>query len=192
MSNTDKIYPAFIAMQAQVQHAVKNAVNPHLKNGYADLASVMNVSREPLAANGLAITQTGAIRDGKQVLISKMVHISGQDIESKMVVFNEKGTAQGMGSGWTYARRYSWAALVGIASEDDDGNDASNRDKARGKARGGAAGLKDALKDNPREDALEKVKAAATRDELVGIYKANPRPDIEAACKARAKEVSGE
>lgn len=43
----------------------------------------------------------------------------------------EKSTPQGMGSAYTYGRRYGLAALLGIvADEDDDGNAASAPAKA--------------------------------------------------------------
>jgi len=38
----------------------------------------------------------------------------------------EKQTAQSMGSGISYARRYSLAALVCIGADDDDGNEATS------------------------------------------------------------------
>ena len=38
-----------------------------------------------------------------------------------------KADPQGMGSAVTYARRYSYMAIIGLAAEDDDGNAASRQ-----------------------------------------------------------------
>jgi hypothetical protein len=45
-----------------------------------------------------------------------------------------KSDPQGIGSCITYARRYSLAAMVGVAPEDDDGNAASQKPEFKSKA----------------------------------------------------------
>jgi hypothetical protein len=57
------------------------------------------------------------------------MHSSGQWIESAYpIIFNERPHV--MGSAITYAKRYSWSAITGIAAEvDDDGNEANDAAK---------------------------------------------------------------
>ena len=111
--------------QGQMRHAVKDSVNPHFKNRYADLASVWDAVRDPLAANGLAIVQL--IEDGEHGphVTTTLLHASGEWIASGYTIPASKADAQGYGSAITYARRYALAAICGIAQDDDDGQAAA-------------------------------------------------------------------
>ena len=63
--------------QGQLAGALKDSSNPFFKSKYADLESVWGVAREPLADNGLAVTQTPC-KDGrtdkKQIRFCKNSH----------------------------------------------------------------------------------------------------------------------
>ena len=112
---------ALSAFQAQCEPATKNAANPHLKNKYADLASIWDAIREPLAVNGLAVVQLPAPgAPGSLCLRTVLLHKSGEWISSEIVMPLAKSDPQGYGSGLTYARRYALAAMLGITQEDDD------------------------------------------------------------------------
>lgn len=103
--------------------AKKDSSNPFFKSKYADLHAVLEAVREPLSKNGLCVSQTIEVCDsGLQVVRTTLGHESGQYIGGVCPIINTKGDAQGMGSAITYARRYSLAAIVGIAQMDDDGN----------------------------------------------------------------------
>jgi hypothetical protein len=117
---------ALAKVQGALKPAVKDATNPHLKNRYADLSSCWQAAQELLAANGLAVIQTGEVDgDGRQYLATILVHESGQWIKGRLYVPAEeqRGTnaAQQLGSALTYVRRYGLCALLGITTEDDDG-----------------------------------------------------------------------
>src|SRR5262249_55696973 len=63
-------------------------------------------------------------------LVSILAHSSGEWIKGTLTLpatGRDGFTAQSCGSSITYARRYSYAAITGCASEDDDGNAASGR-----------------------------------------------------------------
>lgn len=92
---------------------------------YANLESVIEATRVPFARNGLVVSQLSGVHEGKMVLITLLMHSSGQWLKSVMPVMNERNTAQSLGSGLTYARRYSLAALAGVTQTDDDGEEAS-------------------------------------------------------------------
>lgn len=87
---------------------------------YADLASVMEAIRAPLAAAGLAVSQPTVFKDGGLWLRTVLVHTSGEFIESYYPLPNNPGSPQAMGSAITYARRYTLASILGIVTEDDD------------------------------------------------------------------------
>lgn len=121
-----ELFGALTKAQSELHGAKKDAVNPHLGNKYADLASCWEAIREVLAKNGLCVIQRGDIGpDGKPVLITTLGHSSGQSIEGRVPVLiadaNKLNAMQALGSAWTYARRYGLAAIVGLTAEDDDG-----------------------------------------------------------------------
>jgi hypothetical protein len=112
--------------QAAFKPAIKDAANPFFKSKYVDLAGAIDASREALAANGLAVIQTTEVLDnGTTVLRTTLAHSSGEWIASVYPVVPVKADPQGMGSALTYARRYCLMAIIGLAAEDDDGNQAS-------------------------------------------------------------------
>jgi hypothetical protein len=64
--------------------------------------------------------------DGGLLVSTRLLHESGQWIESSCPVPLTKKDGHGLGSAITYGRRYNVLALAGVAPEDDDGNAASN------------------------------------------------------------------
>jgi hypothetical protein len=121
-----KIAAALAKAQGAMRAAVKDAVNPHFKSRYADLAGVWDACREPLSVNGLAVVQApGEVGDRTICITTLLTHESGEWIQSTFVIPVTKPDAQGVGSSITYARRYALAAMVGIVQDDDDGNAAS-------------------------------------------------------------------
>ena len=118
---------ALAKAQASIKGAIKDATNPHYKSKYADLASIWDAAREPLTKNGLSVVQLpGYEKDGNIcTLTTILLHISGQWIKGVSGAPVAKPDAQGVGSAVTYLRRYSLAAVAGIAPEDDDGEAAS-------------------------------------------------------------------
>jgi hypothetical protein len=118
---------ALAKAQGQMSAAKKDALNPHFKSKYADLASIWDACRDVLSANGLAVIQrVGAAADSVCVT-TMLVHSSGEWVKDTCVMPVAQRTPQGVGSAITYARRYALSALVGVAAEDDDGNAASGR-----------------------------------------------------------------
>lgn len=120
---------ALAAAQGQMENAKKDSKNPHFGSSYADLASVWDACRAALSSNGLAVVQTVAAGDhGATVTVhTLLLHSSGQFIREALTLPVAQKTPQGVGSAITYGRRYSLAALVGIAQEDDDGNAGSGQ-----------------------------------------------------------------
>lgn len=112
---------ALVEFQRSSPDIRKNAVNPHFKNRYADLASIIDAVRGPLTDAGLAVVQ---LPDGDD-LITRLVHKSGQWISSRTALKCSKPDAQGYGSALTYARRYAISAMLNLAADDDDGEAAS-------------------------------------------------------------------
>ncbi|WP_298997136.1 ERF family protein [uncultured Desulfovibrio sp.] len=125
-----EIAEALSIAQAEINPAEKNAINPHLKNKYANISAIYDAVREVLPKHGLCVVQTMLPTDGTRAHVRTILaHKSGQWFASECVMpLDRQGGAQGMGSAITYARRYSLSAILGVvADEDDDGNSAQGR-----------------------------------------------------------------
>jgi len=123
------LYAALSNAQTEIRNAEKNQDNPFLKSNYADLAAVMNACRGALAKNGLSLIQRPLdprFTDGREVLRlhTMLVHKDGGSIGSEweMPIEGSEKTplAQRYGITMTYMRRYSAAAILGIAQADED------------------------------------------------------------------------
>jgi hypothetical protein len=149
---------ALAKAQGEMKNAAKSSDNPYFKSKYADLAEVLNVAREPLSKNGLSIMQANeGVTNGYMSVTTLLMHSSGQYIKSTGSFPVGKQDAQGNGSALTYARRYSLAAMLGIAQEDDDGNSAcAPEPKQKPKAQPQATGDK-FVKITPQGDVIVTV-----------------------------------
>lgn len=116
---------ALAKAQAEIEGASKDRVNPHFKASYATLSSVWEACRAALAKNGLAVVQSPVSEGSTVTVYTTVMHASGEWMRSALSASARDGTPQSIGSAITYLRRYSLAAMVGVAPEDDDGNEAS-------------------------------------------------------------------
>jgi hypothetical protein len=121
---------ALAKAQGAIKGAVKDSLNPHFKNKYADLASVWDACRAQLASNGLSVVQCLGSEEGGVRITTTLLHASGQWISDDLIM-PAGATPQTAGSAITYGRRYGLAAMVGVAPEDDDANAASNAAPSR-------------------------------------------------------------
>lgn len=98
--------------------------------GYATLASVMEATLPALSANGLAVIQLPYIEGNKVTIQTILGHAqTGEEIRNHITMLAQDATPQKIGSCLTYAKRYAWMSIVGIApDEDDDGNQAQGND----------------------------------------------------------------
>lgn len=118
-----KIAPALVKAQAVIASAEKSALNPHLKNKYANLGDVMAAVKPALETNKLMFMQTPIeSEDGKLHLETLIIHESGEYIGGILVMPLQKQDPQGYGSALTYAKRYHLSSILGVNQEDDDGN----------------------------------------------------------------------
>lgn len=124
--STPELFAALAKMQGEVENATKGSLNPHFKSKYADLAEVLNTVRPVLSANGLSVIQSPSFDGGICHVTTTLAHSSGGYIHGTMSCVPAKQDGQGIGAATTYLRRYSLAAVCGVAQEDDDGNTAAH------------------------------------------------------------------
>lgn len=123
-----KAQGAFQPIKKDKTASIRSTNGASYSYSYADLASVIDAIRKPLADNGLAYVQPIIHGEGGMHLETRLLHASGQWIGSTYPL-PSGGRAQEMGSAQTYARRYALCALVGIVAEDDD--DGGNAGEAK-------------------------------------------------------------
>lgn len=127
-----KIAPALLKAQRTITFAVKDSKNPHFKSSYADLGSVIDACKPALNESGIAFMQMPAPSDsGTIALTTRLIHESGEWIESTATCALPKNDPQGYGSANTYLRRYALAAAVGLYQDDDDGHAAARRPESQ-------------------------------------------------------------
>ena len=114
---------ALAKAQAEMPVAVFDATNPFLKSKYASLGAVIQSSRPILAKHNLSLIQF-PISDANGIGVeSILTHESGEFVAERILIplTEEKGKSrvQSAGSTLTYLRRYSWASILGMYSDED-------------------------------------------------------------------------
>ena len=123
--NKTELFKALFNLQKEILPIKKTADNPFFHSKYADISTVLESVKPLLQKNKLVIMQPLEVLNGLQVVKTVLLHESGESMESVCILNPEKDTPQGYGSAITYMRRYSLISLLGLATEDDDGNMAS-------------------------------------------------------------------
>jgi hypothetical protein len=110
--------------QGELEGAVKDSNNPAFSSKYADLSSVVAALKACFPKHGLSYSQCPCTNDKDEVGVETMLmHSSGEWLLGDAYFMPvAKANAHGFGSILTYARRYSLAAMAGVAPEDDDAN----------------------------------------------------------------------
>lgn len=115
------LFAALAKAQGDFEAVHKDSKSHH--GTYADLRAVQRATIPALTSNGLAILQTPGLLDGDCVILGSMLtHASGGFVEFATAMPVVGSGPQKVGSAITYARRYAWQAICGVAGEDDDGN----------------------------------------------------------------------
>ena len=187
------LFAALAAAQLEVENAIKGNVNPHFKSRYADLAEVLNTVRPVFARHGLSILQSTAF-DGDNVSVTTtLAHAEGGWVSSCASCVPARVDAQGIGAATTYLRRYSLAAMAGVAQEDDDGNAASHQQRPAQESK-----REDGLLPATLETAQKQLDRCEDMDALGKAWAtlpANVRKALSAhkdKCKQRLQEVARE
>jgi len=125
------IAPALLAAQKAIEKVSKTAENPFFKSKYADLTSVIVAVKKPLNDNDVTFLQAVDLGEVGPCVETILLHTSGEWISTTTPVYcNKPDDPQAFGKGVTYSKRYGLQALLGLPSEDDDGEAAMARDKA--------------------------------------------------------------
>lgn len=184
--NINELAKALAIAQGQIENAAKDKDNPFYKSKYADLAGVRDACKDALSKNGLSVVQHGvAIPAGGYALSTTLLHSSGQWMRGFLPLNPVKQDPQGYVAAVTYMRRASLAAITGVATEDDDGNAAS--DKKPGEEGIGAPGNRrtgNKAIDKWVDAAMADMRNAKTLEDLRKIYRLAHKHATESGCTA--------
>jgi hypothetical protein len=193
MQRSDQINELAAALakaQGAIEGAKKDSVNPHFKSAYADLASVWDAIRKPLADNGLSAPQwLRTVENGVEVE-TVLMHASGQWMSDVLWMPVLKMDAQSVGSGASYARRYALMAALGVAPIDDDGNAASHKPGVPGMASGGTDFRPDGPRRMPTQSSANGRRMANDDAHLVDDERAKGTTGKPPAPDERAKKIA--
>jgi hypothetical protein len=138
---------------------------------FADLSTVLSTVNPALAANGLAVVHTTKVEDNKNILITNLLHTSGESITSEMLLpVNTGGRGNPMhqeGGAITYCRRYSLLAILGLNAgiPDNDGDFANpTADKVTPINKNKAVGMPTILDDETKQYYLKLVGTLLVKD----------------------------
>ena len=121
-----QIYCALIAFQGEVPVICKSAQGYGYK--YATLAEIMKTIQPFMVKNGLGIFQKLTTNENEVMVMTRIIHVSGEYLESIICADATKNQGkmsliQAVGATSTYLRRYGLSAMLGIVTDvDADGH----------------------------------------------------------------------
>ena len=119
----DQVINALSQAQGQFPSAKKAATSNWGK--YSDISAIIDCIREPFQKNNLALIQAPSNPEGQDgvTVTTRVAHKSGQWLEDEFTMrISDRATPHQYGGLITYMRRYSAAAMLGLAQQDDDAN----------------------------------------------------------------------
>ena len=119
-STITELAKALVLFQGSIENVTRESKNPFYNSKYADLGTIWSEIRQKLSACGLAIIQSPMTSGVVVTVTTRLIHVSGEFLESDLTLSSVDTTPVKIGSCITYARRYSLSAILGIASDDDD------------------------------------------------------------------------
>lgn len=112
-----------LEIQKEIGAIKKDSTNPHFKNKYFDINTLLAEVKPVLNKHNIVLLQGLVDIDGKIALKTKLIDA---DDETKFIEATcplpDCPDAQRYGSAITYFRRYALQSLLALEAEDDDGN----------------------------------------------------------------------
>lgn len=127
----NELAAALSKAQAKIEGAIKDSTNPFFKSKYADIGAVIDAIKQPLAENGLCVTQLTDFDEDGPFVETQISHSSGQWMRGRFPIYSKDKSPQALGSATSYSRRYSLQAALCVSAVDDDGEVASHKSSER-------------------------------------------------------------
>lgn len=184
---------AFVQAQGEMEAVAKDSKNPHFKSRYASLENVVTTARPVLHKHGLAFSQApGSIEAGVLRITTRLMHESGEWMQSTLEIPPMKIDPQGIGSAITYGCRYALMAVLGLPPTDDDGESSMNRTMQRAPSKFGHVLERAAVETEFGRQVKASLATEAPKQSAYAARKEGYWPELEAdlyACQTRLEVV---
>ena len=167
-TTTKELTLALCQFQSAQLKATKKNNNPAFKTKYSGINEVLEAMLPTLTEVGLCFVQ---FPDG-EALTTRLMHTSGEWMQASYALKPVQNTPQASGSALTYARRYALLAVLGLGTEDDDGNAASAPAPAY----------------KPSENEIKRLEATRSLAELKEVYNSLSSAAREALTSVASKQ----
>lgn len=163
----------FIKVKKAIKQPKKDSTNPQFKKGYVSLDGIIKSVDDAIKESDASLVWWQEIEDEVIYTIlsdgdSDALKIKGFPliaVQMNKVVATQQASPQALGSGLTYAKRYSLATAFGISSEiDDDANESQ-------KAKNNYQKAQPKQSKPPKKDFTNEIKNAVTIQQLNNIYR---------------------
>lgn len=162
-NDVKQIFPALIEAIAELENVSPNRENPYFKSDYADLASIIDAVKPILNKHGIAVVQGFGGNENVLECHTRIIHTSGEWIESSVPVKVTDNKAPTYGIYITYMRRYALSAMLNIATEPDKDGAGTEPQKEVNKASEPCSMLATELGEKMRKTGLFSEGEIATR-----------------------------
>ncbi len=156
-----KLASALAKVQSNLPKVKFDKQNKFLNNKYSTLGALIEAAIPVISTEGLSIMQFPTSHEGRVGVRSILMHESGEYIEDTITIVPEasKGLTvnQAAGVTITYLRRYAFAAILGLVSDEDTDGDTTDQ-----KAYETSDKVKEQMKRIWSIDAMETVLAASS------------------------------
>lgn len=167
-----QIAGALAKAQGKIEPPQKNkTVKVRTKTGqeytfdYADYAAIVAAVKGPLTENGIAWTHLIERAGNGFILVTKLIHSSGEELEA---IYPLPATYEpkDFGGAMTYGKRYCLSALTGCSADDDLDADPENTTDFKDRKK--AADEKKKVEQKRNEAAQDRIDQKATQTENMG------------------------
>ena len=136
-SNTlNELFTALAKAQSEMLIAGENSTggsSQSYKFKYADFTEIVKASRPALTKNGLCVIQRTIYNDNQSFLETLLCHSGGQYISSAMPITPKGNDPKDLGGYITYLKRYTYSAIVGVISHEEEDIDKYQETKKQSK-----------------------------------------------------------
>lgn len=105
--------------QSEIEALEADATNKHLSKDYASLGAALAACLKAYNSNGFAVLQIPTTRGDIARITTRILHESGEWMESDLDIRAENQTAQKIGTAQTYGKRYSLTSIAGLAVSEE-------------------------------------------------------------------------
>ena len=123
-----------LKVQQEIAAIKKDSVNPHFKNRYFDINTLLAEVKPVLNKHGIVLLQglSHGI-NGELMMETRLISTEDKDGDiAYLCPIPPCADAQKYGSAITYSRRYALQSLLALEAEDDDANTATAKPVSKG------------------------------------------------------------